>query len=174
MLSGELSDEYLELVEAHLEELKLDRGVLLSARLSAGNKGAGYTLRRQREQGWLERLLDRSGYSFTIHERDEGGFRALSALEDRGMSRAADALAQAVEHVLGFFRSLAREIGFYLGCVNLSERLAAKDEPIAIPTPLPPSRIALAAQGLYDVCLALTVDGRVVGNDLEADMKSLI
>ena len=34
--------------------------------------------------------------------------------------------------------------------------------------------LALAAEGLYDVCLALTIDQPVVGNDIGADGKSLV
>ena len=50
-------------------------------------------LRRAREQGWLERMFDRSGYSFTIPDRDENGFRALGELEDRAVNLVANALS---------------------------------------------------------------------------------
>jgi hypothetical protein len=174
MLAEELDEEYLGLIESHLKALKFKGGMLLSAQLAAGNKGTNYMLRRSREQGWLERVLDRSGYSFTIPDRDESGFRALGELEDKADNLVAHSLAQSVEHVLSFFVMLCTEIGFYVACVNLSERLAAKGEPTTLPVALARGEVALTAQGLYDVCLTLTVDQRAVGNNVNADRKSLL
>jgi len=174
MLREELDEPYFALIENHLKALRFKGGMLMSARLTTGNKGTGYTLRQQREQGLLERMFDRSGYSFTIPDRDENGFRALSALEERGVNLVANAAAQAVEHVHGFFTMLRVEIGFYLGCVNLAERLAELGEPTAFPVPVAPGALALTGYGLYDVCLRLTTSEPVVGNDVEADQKSLV
>jgi DNA mismatch repair ATPase MutS len=174
MLAKELDEEYLGLIESHLKALKFKGRMLLSAQLAAGNKGTNYMLRRSREQGWLERVLDRSGYSFTIPERDESGFRALGELEDKADNLVANSLAQSVEHVVSFFVTLCTEIGFYVACVNLSERLAAKGEPTTLPVALARGEVALTAHGLYDVCLTLTVDQRAVGNDVNAGGKSLV
>ena len=174
MLAEELNDEYLQAIEGYLNELNFKGGPLLSAQLAAGNKGTGYTLRRAREQGFIERMLDRSGYSFTLPDRDEAGVRALGELEDRGMNLVADALTQSLEHVRSFFMMLGAEIGFYVACLNLSDRLAAKQEPITFPVILPRDHVALSAKGLYDMCLTLTVDERVVANDVDAHRKSLV
>jgi DNA mismatch repair ATPase MutS len=174
MLIEELDDEYFELLEGHLKALKFKGGMLLSAQLTAGNKGAGYTLRCPREQSLLERMFDRSGYSFTIPDRDDNGFRALGELEDRGVNLVANALAQSLDHVRSFFVMLRIEIGFYVACVNLSDRLGDKGEPITFPEALPAEHVALSAQGLYDVCLTLTIEQRAVGNDVDADGKSLV
>jgi hypothetical protein len=97
MLASELDDEYFLSVEAHLQELRFRRGVLLSA-----------------------------------------------------------------------------ELGFYVGCLNLRERLAERGEPTCLPEPVGPGTRALAAQGLYDICLALHTQAGVVGNDVDADDRSLV
>ena len=47
----------------------------------------------------------------------------MSELRDRGLGLAADALAKSVEHILSFFRMLQTELAFYIGCVNLHERV---------------------------------------------------
>jgi len=174
MLVEELEEDYFAQIETYLKELKFKGGLLLSAQLAAGNKGTNHVLRRAREQRWFERMLDRSGYSFTIPDRDDSGYKALGELEDKADNLAANALAQSVEHVLSFFVMLRTEIGFYVGCVNLSERLADKREPTCIPVPLAVGDHGLSGRGLYDVCLALTVDHRVVGNDIAAGDKSLV
>ncbi len=174
MLREELADSYLELVERQLKALKFTGGTLISAQLTAGNRGKAYTLRRPQEQGFLGRMFDRSGHSFTIPDRDVNGFNALGTLEDRGTNLVANALAQSVDHVDGFFVMLRTELAFYVACLNLSERLAEQGEPTTFPTPVPRGERALSARGLYDVCLALTTGQRVVANDVDADGKSLV
>ena len=174
MLAEELDEDYLGEVEEHLKALKFQGGILISAQLTAGNKGKRYRLRRAREQGLLGRMFDRSGYSFTIPERDHNGYKALGELEDRGVNLVANALTQAVDHVHSFFTMLRCEIGFYVACLNLKARLDEQGEPTALPVPVGGGAPVLCAQGLYDVCLALTTGQRVVGNDVDADGKLLV
>jgi hypothetical protein len=156
MLREELDDAYLEVIERQLKTLKFPGGMLISAELAAGNKGKGHTLRRSREQGFIDRIFDRSGYSFTIPDRDMGGLAALGTLEDRGTNLVANALAQSVDHVHGFFVMLRTELAFYAACLNLAERLADQGETTTLPIPVARGDRALSARGLYDVCLALT------------------
>jgi hypothetical protein len=176
MLAIELDDDYFTTVEAHLQELRFRRGVLLSAELGKGNKGTRYVLRRTPALSWKERLGlgTRSGYGFTIPDRDENGFKALEELRARGINQVANALAQSTDHILSFFAMLRAELGFYVACLNLHERLADKGQPICFSKPVGPGPRALAAQGLYDVCLALHTQAAVVGNDVDADDRTLV
>lgn len=207
MMRAELHDAYLSEIEDHLKRLELRHGLLLTATLGAGNKAADYTLRRAdpvkqglvaRLQSWVGQLAssDRSSYLYEIDPRDEAGLQAMGEIRGRGVSLVAIRLGQAVDHVLGFFTMLRVELGFYVGCVNLRDRLAHKGEPIAIPVALPAqtaatsdsgklapipteagpasSGSAFAARGVYDVALTLSMEGRAVGNDLQADGKQLI
>ncbi len=177
MLTDELSDEYLQTLDQHLRELEFKRGVLESAELAKGNKGRRYTVRRSPQQRWSERLPfgNRArNYSFTIPPRDENGFRALEEIRGRGINQVANAVAQSADHVKSFFAMLRLELAFYLGCLNLRERLDHKGEPTCFPEPLVDGQLALAAHGIYDVCLSLHVEDRVVGNDVDADGKSLV
>jgi DNA mismatch repair ATPase MutS len=175
MVAEELDDDYLRVVEHHLKELGFRRGTLISAGLGRGNKGLGYVLRMPRDQGWRDRIPigNRPGYSFSIPERDENGHRALSDLRSRGLNGVANAVAQSNDHILAFFQMLRAELAFYIGCLNLREELAAADEPLCVPVPLPQDKLALTARGLYDPSLSLRLDGRAVGNDVEADGKRL-
>ncbi len=87
MLQRELGDEFFARVETHLRELKFRNGVLISAELGKGNKGAHYVLRKapDKKQSWMERIFVQKtpGYTFQIHPRDESGARALSELQAR-------------------------------------------------------------------------------------------
>jgi hypothetical protein len=185
MLARELDDEYLGSVEDHLRRLEFRDGVLMSAELDDGNKGSRYVLRKPliTKQNWVERLQvrmerlltgDRSDFVVQIPDRDESGFRALTELRGRGIGLVAGALGQSTDHILGFFRMLRSELGFYVGCLNLRERLAGKGEPICFPEPFAAGKAILSVRGLYDLCLSLSVKERVVGNDVRADDKSLV
>jgi DNA mismatch repair ATPase MutS len=177
MLREELADDYLASVDGHLRELEFKRGVLESAKLAKGNKGSEYVVRRQREQRWTQRLpfANRSKtYSFTIPPRDQSGFQALEQIRGRGINLVSNAVAQSADHIKSFFTMLRLELAFYLGCVNLREWLEQKGEPTCFPEPLAEGEHALSADGLYDVCLTLHLPDRVVGNEVEADGKSLV
>ncbi|MCL6538222.1 MAG: hypothetical protein K6T28_06530 [Acidothermus sp.] len=179
MIRTELGDEYLATVAEHLKALHFRRGVFISARLGVGNKGAEYVLRKAPERGWLGRLTSgehgRESFSFQIADRDEAGMRALNELRGRGLNPVADALATAADHVLAFFRALRTELAFYIGCLNLVKRLESIGMPWSLPEVLPSSAgPTFRATKLYDVCLALKVEDKVVANDVEADGKRLI
>jgi DNA mismatch repair ATPase MutS len=113
-------------------------------------------------------------YSFRIHPRDEHGARALSDLRDRGVNLVANAVAQSADHIDSFFDVLRVELAFYVGCLNLADTLAQWSEPVCFPTPTPAGERRFSTRGLYDVCLALTVQAQVVGNDVQAGGKDLV
>ena len=178
MLERELGDDYFAVIEAQLKELKFRRGVLMSAELGKGGVGSDYVLRepRARHRDWLAWIVAPRVQSYTlqIHPRDQAGGRALAELRDRGVNLVANALAQSADHILSFFRMLQTELAFYLGGANLQEKLAQLGAPIAFPLPVAAGERRLSCSGLYDVCLALTMQRQVVGNDVNADHKDLV
>jgi DNA mismatch repair ATPase MutS len=178
MLRRELDDEYFARAESHLERLKFRGGTLLSANLGKGNKGDSYVLREppNRREAFLTRLFTRQApaYSFTLHPRDESGFRALSQLRDRGIGLVANALAQSTGHVRSFFDMLRTELAFYIGCVNLHEELQRKQVSMVFPSPAAADEHRLSFQGLRDSCLTLSMDQLVVANDAAADRQDLV
>jgi DNA mismatch repair ATPase MutS len=177
MLRRELRDEYLAQVLEQLKELQLRKGALVSARLGDGNKGTDYVLRRpNRNRGWLKNLLSRSPatFSFRIADRDESGARALSEMRDWGINPVANAVAQSADHIVSFFTMLRTELAFYIGCLNLYEELARKGQPICMPDPAVEQDRVQGFEGLYDLSLALTMQGAVVGSDVQAEGKELV
>ena len=150
----------------------------MSARLGAGNKGIEYTLRQlpADHRFWPPRLFPRrlSGYTLHIHPRDEAGGQAVSALRNRGLALAACALGQSVDHILSFFHMLGTEIAFYIGGVNLQERLSTLGLTTVIPILAGLGERRFACRGLYDVCLAISTNKAVVGNDVDGNDKNLV
>lgn len=83
-------------------------------------------------------------------------------------------LAQSNDHILGFFNVLRTELAFYIGCLNLYEQLSQMGEPVCFPLPVASYERKSSFKELYDVCLALTMKQKIVGNDLNADNKDLV
>ena len=198
MLKKELDDEYFIQIQNHLEVLEFRKGLLVSSKLGKGNKGINYILRKykQPEQNWFLRLLDdfihrmrQDGkmywftrlfaedpgvYTFYVSSRDDSGIRALNQLKDEGINSIANSLSQSCDHILGFFRNLQIELGFYIASLNLYDKLRCLGEPVSFPNPLNNGQHILSFEGLYDACLALTMKTKIVENDLIADNKNLV
>ena len=179
LVPGELSDDSLARVQNRLRELKCRHGTLVSARLGPGAAAGIDHVLRQPHGGsgsWLKRIFRKGppAYSFRLHERDEAGARILSDLRNRGLNLVANAVGQSAEHVLSFFQALRPELGFYVGCLNLHERLAAKKLPMCFPSPGPVGARAHRFDGLRDPGLALYLDRGPVGSSLDAGPRSLV
>lgn len=177
MIQRELDDAYLAVLGDHLKAIEFHNGVLISAELGKGNEGVNYLLHRSNHaDNWVQRIFaQRSAiYSYTLPPRDDHGTRALGELEDRGVNRVANAVAQAADHVESFFNTLRLELAFYIGCLNLADQLNRLGEPITFPEPAPANERRLSCTGLYDPTLALTMRRAVVSNDIAADGKNLL
>ncbi len=176
MLKRELDDDYLHTIDGHAKALRFREGLRISAGLGPGNRASSYVLHEPAPRpSWFKRIAERtgSGYWFRVGEDDTAGARALDELRGAGLNEVASTLAQSADHIESFFTRLRAELAFYVGCLNLEEKLAKKGEPICLPVPSPIGRPELEARGLYDVSLTLHVDGRVVGNDVVGDGKAL-
>ncbi|MGC4018851.1 MAG: hypothetical protein QM793_06280 [Muricomes sp.] len=107
MFQREMDDNYFAEVHAHLDELKDGEGTMVSAALGSYLQGIGYVLRRKSSKdSWLRW---RFAPSFTIAPRDDTGAKDLGKRRDRAINEATNALAQAVEHLEGFFMMLRGE-----------------------------------------------------------------
>jgi hypothetical protein len=87
---------------------------------------------------------------------------ASSLARVRGISIAANAVAQSNDHILSFFRMLRTELAFYVGCLNLHEKLSAKGEPTGFPVSNPCEERGYSVRGFYNVCLTLKLRQSVV------------
>jgi hypothetical protein len=176
-LERDLDDAYLEAAGADLTNLTFRKGVLLSAQVGDGGKGVGTMLRKPqlRDLSWIQAVLTPGGQSYTLqlHPRDEAGAQAFGELQNRGLSLICDAVYESAEHVLDFLKALRAELAFYMGCLNLKEQLARIGESIAFPE-ISEMRSGFRCRNLRDVCLALTMGRRVVGNDVDASGKPLV
>lgn len=178
MLVRELDDDYIAQVKADLADLEFHRGELMSVQLGTYLSGIGHTLRKPRvvAHPLLDKLLGTGlpSRSFRIADRDEAGGRILADLKDRGLDKVANSVAQATDNILAFIACLRTEVGFYVGCLALHDRLAAESLPTCRPQISADSQGMVSARGLYDPGLCLSGVPTVIGNDLDADDADLI
>jgi DNA mismatch repair ATPase MutS len=176
-IKEEITSEYLLEIEEHLRELNFEDEVLIGAQLGKGNRGRNYVLCKPREQKkWFERVFKTGPreYTFRINDQDETAVRKLGELRNRGVNSVANAAAQSVEHILDFLVMLRTELAFYLGCVNLHKRLSDMDDKTCFPVPVTADKRILSCEGLYDISLALSMNEKVVANNISADNNNLI
>jgi DNA mismatch repair ATPase MutS len=128
---------------------------------------------------WWKQLQDffrkaPPSFGFDIHPRDDAGTRALSELEGSGLRLIAEGTGQSADHVRSFFAMLRAELAFYVGCINLHERLERKGVAVCFPSPAPRAEHRFHYRGLIDLGLSLTSKDAVIGNEGNADGKPLI
>jgi len=181
VVSTELNSSYFGVLGNMLDELRFPKGILMSGRLGEGFKGTDYVLRRPPDHGksWFQKVVNTfqakpESYAFTLHERDENGAKALSELRERGLNLVANSLGQATDHILSFFQLLRTELAFYVGALNLADKLKAKGVALCLPTVEEAGTRRHSFSGLTDSCLGLVKDTVVVGSALGAHGKDLI
>jgi DNA mismatch repair ATPase MutS len=97
----------------------------------------------------------------------------LGELAGRVLNDAANTVTQSSDHVRGFFVRLRFELGFYLGCLNLHDRLTKSTVPTCFPEPTPLGTRSFTCRDLRDVGLCLSTDRTVRGNDVDGENTSL-
>ncbi len=177
-LRTELDDRFFDEAAGHLKRLHDEDRRLLSARLGAEGRGVDWTLRTPRAhpvplwRRWVPARRDR--HTVIIADQDETGHRILGEIVDRGMGTAAVALGRSTDHLVQFLRALKGELAFYVGTLNLHDRLIASGNPVAFPEVASTGGPSCVAQGLYDVGLALRLARPLVLNDLDAGGKRFV
>jgi hypothetical protein len=178
-IDRDLDTTYLATVKDHLNRLQFPTGVHLTGSVGADGMGTDYMLVRPASVRWSWRsLVDWLSrpptYTYRIAERDELGAQTLGRLRNVGVNLVADAASRSADHILDFFNQLRSETAFYVGCLNLHERLKRGNGPLCFPDPEPAERLALDASGLVDAGLLLRGAADLVPNNLPATGKRLV
>lgn len=170
-------DDYLDTVETHLTALHFDHGIHLGAGLGLGNKIADIVV-HDPLPARKPRFGLRSGRA-AFHPIEDPEAHAnptlnpIVQLRDRALADLAETVSYAADHIHDFFQRLRTELAFYLGCLNLSDRLRRAGIPLCLPTVHPAGAPRLRASGLRDLTLSLSAR-EVIGNDLDATGRCLL
>ncbi|WP_336082439.1 MutS-related protein [Nocardia sp. SSK8] len=172
-------EDYLDTVDTHLTALHFDHGIHLGAGLGIGNKIADIVLRAplpaRRTRFGFDRRAARAFHPIEDPEaRANPTLNPVVQLRDKALADLAEVVAYAADHIHAFFERLRTELAFYLGCLNLHDRLRATGIPTCLPTVHPAGPPRLRTTGLRDITLCLATDRAVVGNDLDATGRTLL
>ena len=173
MIQDELGEDYLLMISKTLKDLKFEQGMLISAQLGNYNQGVKYFLCKPFE-GLKNQLKWQFAGKICIHPRDESGGIDLTRRQERATNLATNALAQSADHVTNFFAKLRDEIAFYVGCINLYEKLQELGLKVTFPVPYSYNERKHSFEELYDISLALLKKGKVVSNTLNLDGEQII
>ncbi len=177
-LIEELDATYLDEVEAMLSQLRFPGGMVAQAVVTGTAMVGALELLAPRtgRRTWRETLgLGVQGrFRFTIAERDDAGARALSELRDDALFDVSTVLAEAAHHVKSFFRQLQWETGFYVGCVQLQQRLDSAGVQRCWPEPLTSTDGILETTGLVNMSLPVRLGAPPVPNDISGDAPRLV
>ena len=168
-LIAELDATYLGDLATLLGQLGFPRGVVTRARLDASGLLGSLELlapRTGRSPWWTSLGFGQQGrFRFTIAERDEAGAQALAELRNDAIGEVAATLGRSCDHLVGFFRQLRWETGFYVGCLQLRQRLTELGISMCWPAPAASSE-AMTAAGLSCLSHAIRNGESPVPNDL--------
>ncbi|MRH87671.1 DNA mismatch repair protein [Nocardia sp. SYP-A9097] len=174
ILTDQLDDDYLALLEHHVAALYFEHGMHFSAALGVGNKADRIMLHEPPAAAKRTLFGRRPGIAFEAFDNFEfHDGDPLRAVIEPPLDSVAELISRVTDNVQDFFRQLRTELAFYLGCVNLHERLTATGTPICFPEPVAAGETLLRTTDLRDVGLSLTASN-VVGNDIDATGSTLL
>ena len=161
-----LTQDYIDRLKQLIKVLEFRETMSFSAKLGIANRLSNFVLRLKEGKGSFLKIFSKDkGYSFTIDERDEAGFRALSEIKDRVLIDIAKLVYTATMSTLRFFEILKEETSFYIAVSNLHKTIKSKGYWVCFPkinNDFPQRQI----QDLYDLSLMLVTNNRIVPNDL--------
>jgi len=171
------NEEYTATVREALEQLDFYEGITVQVSLSGDAQLRNFKLVKIPRKNGLRSILATIGerrYSWTVPARDEGGLQELENIRNLALERIAKKLSVASSHVLEFVNSLRTELAFYVGSLNLWDRLKQLGVPLSFPEPHPPESRTLRFKDLVEASLALRMGRKPVGNSLDSGGKPII
>ena len=177
MMEGEFDDKYLELVRGHLESLKFQRGINVTGKIVRKDTlQYNLVVPEDNQSGLMGKfmLFGKKHYTFVLPDRDESGAQAISQMRSRSIYRTSEIMKQSSENVLRFMSGLREELAFYVGCINLEERLKETGASFSIPFVSEAPDLGIHYTGIYDVSMCLRIGSQPVSNSLDSDCSDLI
>lgn len=177
-LKDEFSESYLAEIREHLKRLKFPNGVKVFARLNGSCEQVDTRLvvpdiKYSNRLGSIGSTLRDRRYTYVLPERDESGYQELANIRNKSLISVSTVLRNVADNILNFINSLGSELGFFVGCINLYEEIQKTGGYTCFPDPKPVNDSLLGFSGLYDITLFITLNGKVVSNDLPLSNQRL-
>lgn len=105
--------------------------------------------------------------SFKLAEKDEPGAEDFLRRQNASLGNTAVIIVKTARSFTSFFQSLQDELSFYIGAINLSDKLDSLSCPYCFPELTDKTEFCRSIKGLYDISLAFKDNKAPVSNDLE-------
>ena len=169
LLRKELSEDYLEELRGLRPDIANRKEALISARFGPYLQGVSYVKRRPNPKAF--RLPWQRAPFACLQIRETEQLVDLTHRQDRAINDVANTMAQAADNVEAFTRQMQTELAFYVGAMNLYERMKELQMPVCLPVPCTENNRLW--KNLYDGSLALLTGGTVTASSLSSKNRPL-
>lgn len=167
LLTKELSDEYLEELQALQAGIQNKNGIEISAGFGPYLQGVSYVKRKPDKKSGRVRWLFLPSY--TLGDRDMNGAKDLEIREDRAINEVANVMAHAAESLQSLVDQIRAELSFYLGGIHLWRKF--QEYRLCFPEFTEGNDRMYT--GLYDGTLVLAGNSPIVPNTVESGDQRL-
>ncbi|MDQ7092193.1 hypothetical protein REC12_01135 [Desulfosporosinus sp. PR] len=155
-----LDHEFFQQSDDLVQQLQFKNGMLIGACLSKTGRSFGHNLLRYEPASGTQWDSEPDYY---VKESDVKGIADLLHRREIAMSDSNRIMVRAVSYIEDYLRSLQRELAFYVGCLNLQEKLTERGLPTCIPTISPTKQ--WVSTNLLELNVGLSGE-KPVGNNL--------
>ena len=131
MVQENFPDSYISQVQRTLADMNEGEGTLISAKFGSFLQGTSYTYRKNKNEKLNPKM--KFAPSYTLPEMDSVSAEDLCYRCDKAKNETADILAKTAENFQNFFNTLKNELAFYVGCINLYEKINSINMPLCQP-----------------------------------------
>jgi len=175
MIKSEIDDSYIKKALEELDEFRKyitdKEGLLISASLGSFCQGINYVLQKK-DKNHFKRTW-KNAKRFTIGERDTAAKKDLSDRKDRATVECANILGNTSANIFAFFEQLQKELSFYVGCINLENKMHEYNMPVCIPTITNQTIFSRSWNQLYDIGLVIIQKAPVITNSCDTSNTNL-
>lgn len=176
-ISNNFDSQYLQSLQAELQLLRFEHGLVTRATLGEGNFTSDELILEGpfHGRGWRDRLHLVLGEEnrIEIAPRDQAGGETLRELRNLALSQVSTMVAHGLQTVIDFFVTLHQELAWFVGAINLKMQLVQLGIPMCTPEPAVDGWY-LGFHSLSEPTLGLRTRTRPTTNDLGLEDSSPI
>lgn len=167
-IRSEIDDDFIRKAKELVSELEFKDGMFLGLTFDNDAALTGYHLLRRTADD--NKIKWKMAPKLTLSVNDESGGEDIADRTNLALNQSVDTLAGAAGNVRNFLYRLRAETGFFIGILNLLEKLKAKG--ISCCIPLLSDSKQRHISGLSEATVVLSGEN-AVNNDIESEGKTL-
>ncbi len=174
LILEEFNEEYLDKIKNSLNQINTEviyaSGKIGDYSMLSDFKLLTYKKRRVHLPNIVS--IKNKHYTYTLPPRDIAGAEAIADLKKKILYTFSGILKDSAKNILGFMKSLNRELGMLIGCINLYNKITELNLEVCFPEFNKYNEISY--ESMYDLSLALRIGKNIVNNSIENINSKLI